>query len=157
MPVQSKKPNQQSKCTPITVPWECVYLKRLCSRIGVVKLKPCDNNGELVSPISHHDTTVHPKKHATAILAQINREMAGINECDHHWEGRMEVSRLYTATPVSTHLQVECSCCTDCVPCFHWPCSSIIISILRHRLSPATLDCSNSWYQFLCRCFSHPT
>jgi len=46
--------------------------------IGGVKLKPCDNNGDLMPPISHHDTVVHPKEHAAVILSQVDREMAQI-------------------------------------------------------------------------------
>lgn len=77
-------------------------LKNACRRIGGVKLKPRDNNGDLMSPISHHDAVVRPKERAAAILAQVDREMARIKERDHHWEDGMEVSCLRTATLYST-------------------------------------------------------
>lgn len=67
-----------------------------------------------MSPISHHDAVVRPKERAAAILAQVDREMARIKERDHHWEDGMEVSRLYAATPVSTHRQVERVSATAC-------------------------------------------
>ena len=41
-------------CTSIDVSYECVNLKpdfSIC--IGGVKLKTCDNNGDLMSPVSH--------------------------------------------------------------------------------------------------------
>lgn len=66
-------------------------------RLRGVKLKPRDNNGDLMSPVSHHDTVVRPKERAAAILAQVDREMARIKERDHHWEDGMEVSCLPTA------------------------------------------------------------
>ena len=44
--------------------------------LGGMKLKLRDNNSDLMSPISHHDTIVHPKEHATMILGQVDREMA---------------------------------------------------------------------------------
>ena len=68
-------------------------------RRNAVKLKARDNNGDLMSPISLHDTVVRPKERAAAILAQVDREMARIKERDHHWEDGMEVSRLPTVTP----------------------------------------------------------
>ena len=80
---------------------------RSCRRIGGVKLKSRDNNGDLMSPVSHHDTVVRPKERAAAILAQVEREMARIKERDHHWEDGMEVSCLPSATPGSTHRQLE--------------------------------------------------
>jgi enhancer of polycomb-like protein len=76
-----------------------------CRRIGV-KLKSRDN-GDLMSPISHHDTVVRPKERAAAILAQVDREMARIKERDHHWEDGMEVSCLPSATVGFTHHQLE--------------------------------------------------
>ena len=78
-----------------------------CRRLGGVKLKPRDNNGDLMSPISHHDTVVRPKERAAAILAQVDREMARIKERDHHWEDGMEVSCLPIAILGSTHRQLE--------------------------------------------------
>ncbi|KAH9984623.1 hypothetical protein BJV77DRAFT_1036624, partial [Russula vinacea] len=41
----------------------------------------------------HHDTVVRPKERAAVILAQFDREMARIKECDHRWEDGMEASR----------------------------------------------------------------
>jgi hypothetical protein len=67
------------------------------SRIGGVKLKS-HNPVDLVSPELHHDTVVRPKERAAAILAQVDREMDWIKECDHHREDGIEVSRLRTST-----------------------------------------------------------
>ena len=47
-------------------------------RHGGVKLKPHDNNGDLMSLISYHDTVVRPKERAATILGQVNQEMARI-------------------------------------------------------------------------------
>jgi hypothetical protein len=74
---------------------------------------PCGLGLGSASLVQHRYITlrvavVHPKKRAAAILAQVDWEMAQIKECDHHWEDGMEVSRLHTATPVSTHCHVEC-------------------------------------------------
>ena len=49
---------------------------KFCSRIGGIKLKTCNNNGDLMSSVSH-ETTVCPKEQAAAILAQVDWEMAG--------------------------------------------------------------------------------
>ena len=49
---------------------------KFCSCIGGIKLKTCNNNGDFMSSVSH-ETTVRPKERAVAILAQVNREMAG--------------------------------------------------------------------------------
>ena len=86
-----------------------------CRRIGV-KLKARDNNGDLMSPISHHDAVVRPKERAAAILAQVDREMARIKERDHHWEDGMEVSCLPTIILGSTHRQLECISAPPCDP-----------------------------------------
>ena len=61
----------------------CALINGSCSRIGGVRLKPCDNNGDLMSPVLH-DTVVRPKEPSAAILAQVNQEMARIKERDHH-------------------------------------------------------------------------
>lgn len=71
---------------------------RFCRRITGVKLKSRDN-GDLMSPISHHDAVVRPKERAAAILAQVDREMVRIKERDHHWEDGMEVSCLPSSHP----------------------------------------------------------
>ncbi|KAF8495934.1 enhancer of polycomb-like-domain-containing protein [Russula emetica] len=68
-------------------------------RPGGVKLKSRDNNGDLMSPVSHHDTVVRPKERAAVILAQVDREMARIKERDHHWEDGME--NAYQPPPVT--------------------------------------------------------
>ena len=80
-----------------------------CRRISGVRLKR-DNNGDLMSPVSHHDTVVRPKERTAAILAQVDREMARIKERDHHWEDGMEVicttfcrTQLYSP-PTRTHI-----------------------------------------------------
>ena len=56
----------------------------------------------------HHDTVVRPKERDAVILAQFDREMARIKECDHRWEDGMEVSCLHSITSISTDRQVEC-------------------------------------------------
>ena len=83
-------------------------------RRNAVKLKARDNNGNPMSPISPHDTIVRPNEHAAAILAQVDWEMAWIKERDHHWEDGMEVSRLPTATPGSTHRKLKCISTPTC-------------------------------------------
>jgi enhancer of polycomb-like protein len=85
----------------------CELKDEPCRRIGGVKLKQRDNNGDLMSPGSLHDAVVRPKERAAAILAQVDREIARIKERDHHWEDGMEVSCLSTATFGSTHRQLE--------------------------------------------------
>ena len=90
-------------------------LKDTCRR-NAVKLKARDNNGDLMSPISLHDTVVRPKERAAAILAQVDREMARIKERDHHWEDGMEVSCLPTATPGPTHRELESISAPACDP-----------------------------------------
>ena len=85
-------------------------------RIGGVKLKPRDNNGDLMSPISHHDTVVRPKERAAAIFGQVDREMARIKERDHHWEDGMEVSCLPVVALGSTHRQLERISASACDP-----------------------------------------
>ena len=79
-----------------------------CSRIGGSHAysKTRDNNGDPMSPVSH-DAVARPKEHAATIPAQVDREMARIRECDHHWEDGMEVSCFYIAFPISTHRRVE--------------------------------------------------
>jgi enhancer of polycomb-like protein len=91
----------------------CELRDGLCRRIGV-KLKQRDNNGDLLSPVSHHDSVVRPKERAAAILAQVDREMARIKERDRHWEDGMEVSCLPTAIRGSTHRQLECISAPTC-------------------------------------------
>lgn len=93
----------------------CELIDGPCRRIGGVKLKTRDN-GDLMSPVSHHDTVVRPKERAAAILAQVDREMARIKERDHHWEDGMEVSCLLTATLGSTHRQLERISAPACDP-----------------------------------------
>jgi hypothetical protein len=53
---------------------------------------------------------VRPKECTAAILAQVDREMARISECDHHWEDGMEVSCFYISLSISTHRRVERIC-----------------------------------------------
>ena len=98
--------------------WQCFLRVRelkpgFCSRIGGVKLKTRDNNGDLMSPVSH-EAIVRPKERAAAILAQVDREMARIRERDHHWEDGMEVSCFLIAFPISTHHRVECISTSVC-------------------------------------------
>ena len=64
------------------------------SRIVGLRIKSRDHKAELISPSPHHDAVVHPKEHAAAILAQVDREMARIKERDHHWEDGIEVHLL---------------------------------------------------------------
>jgi enhancer of polycomb-like protein len=94
----------------------CELKDEPCSRIGGVKLKPRDSNGDLMSPLSHHDTVVRPKERAAAILAQVDREMARIKERDHHWEDGMEVSCLPTIILGSAHHQLERISAPACDP-----------------------------------------
>jgi len=94
----------------------CEFKDGPCRRIGGVRLKPRDNNGDLMSPISHHDTVVRPKERAAAILAQVDREMTRIKERDHHWEDGMEVSCLPAAILDFTHLQLERISAPACDP-----------------------------------------
>jgi hypothetical protein len=61
------------------------------SRIVGLRLKSRDNNGELISLMSHHDAVVRPKERAAAILAQVDSEMVRIKESNHHWEDGIEV------------------------------------------------------------------
>ena len=42
-------------------------------------------------------TLVRPKECVEAILAQVDQEIVGIKECDHHWEDGIEVQRLCTS------------------------------------------------------------
>ena len=98
--------------------WQCFLQVRelkpgFCSCIGGVRLEMRDNNGDLMSPVSHK-AVVRPKEHAVAILAQVDREMAWIRECDHHWEEGMEVSCFHIAFPISTHCQLECILTSVC-------------------------------------------
>ncbi|KAH9172971.1 hypothetical protein EDB89DRAFT_2162504 [Lactarius sanguifluus] len=69
------------------------------TRIVGLRLKSQDNNGNLISPTQHHDAVVRPKERATAILAQVDREMARIKDRDHHWEDRIE--NAYQPQPVA--------------------------------------------------------
>jgi len=70
--VKKAKPAEQvyAHCFSLIM---CELIRRPCRRIGGVKLKSRDNNGDLMSPISHHDAVVRPKERAAAILAQVNR------------------------------------------------------------------------------------
>jgi enhancer of polycomb-like protein len=94
----------------------CELKDRPCRRIGGVKLKQRDNNGDLMSPVSHHDAIVRPRERAAAILAQVDREMARIKERDHHWEDGMEVSCPHTTSLGFTHRQLECISAPACDP-----------------------------------------
>ena len=67
-----------------------------------------DNNGDLMSPVSHK-AVVRPKECAAAILAQVNREMAQIRECDHHWEDRIEVSCFHIALLTTIRMHINLS------------------------------------------------
>src|SRR6266852_3693810 len=94
----------------------CELIRRPCRRIGGVKLKSRDNNGNLMTPISQHDAVVRPKERAAAILAQVDREMARIKERDHNWEDGMEVSCLTSTTLGSTHRQLARISTPTCDP-----------------------------------------
>jgi hypothetical protein len=65
--------------------------------IGGIKLKSHDL-GDLVSSELHHNTLVRPKECMEAILAQVDQEIVGIKECDHHQEDGIEVQHLCTST-----------------------------------------------------------
>ena len=90
--VKRVKPAEQSYAFLSFIVSMLTYTYVPFSRMGV-KLRPRDN-GDLVSPVPHHDSVVRPKERAAAILAQVDREMVRIKERDHHWEDGIEVSRL---------------------------------------------------------------
>lgn len=71
----------------------------------------------LLYPSYHnHDTVVHPKERAVAILAQFYREMALIKEWDNHREDGIEVSCLPSVTLGSTHRELERISTPTCDP-----------------------------------------
>jgi hypothetical protein len=85
-----------------------------CSRIEGVELKLRDNNGELVSPVSHHDTVVRPR----STLRRFWHKSIG------RWPGsksaivigrRNECDLLAHCHPVSTYRHVlECISVSAC-------------------------------------------